>query len=324
MRYLKSTVFLSALLVAVLASGTFASVAAAQTAGSAAQQQPSGPRPVEIVGQVTSVSTNSLVLKTRRGDVTANVSSSTWILVEKDGRRVEGALSDIQTGMPATISGMTTADPGVIDARVIRQGRLERAGARVRSRVVMRRIAEHFAGGTIKAVNGTTLTVTTERGQDITVNTTADTAVLNGGFKSVDTLKVGDNVQLVGKPNRPERPATPPSTRPAQRTRTIDAAAIRVVTTNSKLVIGRVDKLEGSTITLRAPRERAGIEVTLDGSTEYRAFSAADGKLVAASQADVTGGSNIIVEGITGVNGNNILARAVIILPGANNRPARP
>ncbi|HYO49832.1 MAG TPA: DUF5666 domain-containing protein, partial [Chloroflexia bacterium] len=177
----------------------------------------------------------------------------------------------------------------------------------------------------IKAINGSAITVTTERGQEVTVNTTADTAVLNSGFKSVSSLKVGDSVQLVGKPVRPEKPAgTPPAEKPAQGTRTIDAQAIRVVSTNSALVIGHIESVNGNTITIRTPRERAGMQVTLDGSTEYRALSVADKKLVAAGQADLKAGGNVIIEGITGINGNAMTARAVIILPEGKQKAARP
>jgi hypothetical protein len=322
MKRFKSLAGISAVLVGVLALGVFGSVAAAQTPATQPAQQ-ANPHPIEVAGQVTSVSANSLVLKTRRGDITANVSADTWIVTEKDGARVQGTLSDIQTGKPAMVSGMTTSDPKVIDARVVRQGPVEKAKRPGRGR--MKQAAQHFAIGTIKAINGSAITVTTERGQDVTVNTTADTAVLNSGFKSVSSLKVGDSVQLVGKPVRPEKPAgTPPAEKPAQGTRTIDAQAIRVISTNSALVIGHIESVNGNTITIRTPRERAGMQVTLDGSTEYRTISVADKKLVAAAQADLKAGGNVIIEGTTGVDGKSLTARAVIILPEGKQKAARP
>lgn len=322
MKRFKSLAGISAVLAGVLALGVFGSVAAAQTPATQPAQQ-ANPHPIEVAGQVTSVSANSLVLKTRRGEFTANVSANTWIVTEKDGARVQGVLSDIQIGKPAIVSGMTTADPKVIDARVVRQGRIAKVRMPVRGR--MKQLAQHFAVGTIKAINGNALTVTTERGQEVTVNTTADTAVLNSGFKSVSSLKVGDSVQLVGKPVRPEKPAgTPPAEKPAQGTRTIDAQAIRVVSTNSGMVIGHIESVNGNTITIRTPRQRAGMQVTLDGSTEYRAISVADKKLVAAGQVDLKAGGNVIIEGIIGVDGKSLTARAVIILPEGKKKAARP
>ncbi|HEX9990639.1 MAG TPA: DUF5666 domain-containing protein [Chloroflexia bacterium] len=322
MKRFKSLAGISAVLAGVLALGVFGSVAAAQTPATQPAQQ-ANPHPIEVAGQVTSVSANSLVLKTRRGEITANVSANTWIVTGKDGARSQGALSDIQTGKPAMVAGMTTGDPKVIDARVVRQGPIEKAGARGRGR--MKQAAQHFAIGTIKAINGSAITVTTERGQEVTVNTTADTAVLNSGLKSVSSLKVGDSVQLVGKPARPEKPAgTPPAEKPAQGTRAIDAHAIRVVSTNSAMVIGHIESINGNTITIRTPRERAGMQVTLDGSTEYRTISVADKKLVAAGQADLKAGGNVIIEGTTGINGNAMTARAVIILPEGKQKAAKP
>jgi hypothetical protein len=321
MKRFKSLAGISAVLAGVLALGVFGSVAAAQTPATQPAQQ-ANPHPIEIAGQVTSVSANSLVLKTRRGEITANVSANTWIVTGKDGARVQGALSDIQTGKPAVVAGMTTADPKVIDARVVRQGPIEKAKRPGRGR--MKQMAQHFATGTIKAINGSALTVTTERGQEVTVNTTADTAVLNSGFKSVSSLKVGDSVQLVGKPVRPEKPVDKPAGKPAQGTRTIDAQAIRVVSTNSVLVIGHIESINGNTITIRTPKERAGMQVTLDAGTEYRAISVADKKLVAAAQADLKAGGNVIIEGTTGVNGNAMTARAVIILPEGKQKAAKP
>src|SRR5437667_7197928 len=99
---------LVALLAFALAGGAANAAAPRQapTPGKATTPD-TNPHPARFIGRVNSVSGSSLMLTTRQGAVTANVSSSTWILVERDGRCVEGQLSDIQTNRPAAVAGMT-------------------------------------------------------------------------------------------------------------------------------------------------------------------------------------------------------------------------
>jgi hypothetical protein len=93
------------------------------------------------------------------------------------------------------VGGMTTGQQGVINARVVMQGRCARhegPGPGAPEARGEGKMGQHAAAGTIKAINGSNLTVTTQRGQEVTIATTTDTAVLNNGFKAVNTLKVGD------------------------------------------------------------------------------------------------------------------------------------
>ncbi len=312
---LKMAVFSIFGLVALVGFSLLGGVAAAQTPtpGPGTQGQP---YPVRFVGRVDAVGQSSLTLSTRLGIVTANVSQRTWILVRPEGQRrcVEGTLADIRTGQFVQVAGMSTNQQGVVDARVLVQGRcglhaVDRA--RDEARAAYHRLAQHVAAGTIKAISGNTITLAAQRGdREITVVTSAGTVVLNAGFKDVSSLKVGDNVQVLGAPQKG-------TDRPAPSGRTVEAWAIRVVTTNSALVIGRVQSVSGNTLTMRAPGRGQTVTVTLTGNTGYRTLSIVDGKatLVGAAQADVKAGSNLIVEGTTGVNANALSATAVIILP---------
>lgn len=304
-------------LTAALMIGLFGGAASAQTPPTTGAETP---RPVRIVGRVDTVSNNSIALTTRQGQVTANVGPNTWIIVQQNGGRcVEGTLKDIQTNRPANVAGMTTAQRGVIDARVVVQGRCAVPDRRP-ERPQQGKVANHLASGTIKAISGSTLTITTDRGPDATINTTADTVVLNSGFKSVSALKVGDRIDVLGHPARPADKSTATA-------RTINAWGIRVVAPGNGIVMGHVQSVSGNTVTLRTPANRAGMTVTLDSSTAYKSLARADGKaaLTNATQADVKVGSNLLVEGVSSSDGKTITARAVILLPNAKpTRPAKP
>src|SRR5687767_3624122 len=94
---------------ALVALGSLAGIAAAQIPTNQtppAQTPPTStePRPVRLMGQVQSVGTDDLQLRTQRGNVDVNVSDRTWILVEQSGRCVEGELSDIQANQPASVA----------------------------------------------------------------------------------------------------------------------------------------------------------------------------------------------------------------------------
>jgi hypothetical protein len=260
------------------------------------------------------------VLETRRGNVTANVSDRTWILVVEDGRCVEGELADIQVGQAASVAGMTTDTQGTINARTLSQGQCMRVPKPVgQSREKVRReLAKHLGAGTIKAINGSTLTLTNARGVEVTVNTTPDTVVINNGFKPVSSLKVGEHVQAIGHPERPV-------TRDA---RTLTAWAIRPETAGTRLYLGQVKTVSGNTVTLGGLKERIGATVTFDSSTAFKSLSpsAADGKftLTNATQADVKVGSNLQIEGVASADGKTVAARAVVILPSPKTRTTTP
>jgi len=292
---------------------TVALIGMLPVASASAQTPPQGtdnnPRPVRIMGRVDTVSGTGLTMTTRRGPVTANVGANTWIVVERDQRCVEGTLQDIQTQRPARVAGMTTGQPGVINARVVMQGR---CGDHDGGKPEGRGPGHHVAAGSIKAISGSNVTITNERGQDVTLVTTANTAVLNNGFKAVGTLKVGDKVEVLGGPVKGDAQQGQPEQR------AINALAIRVVSNTTRLVTGHVESMSGNSLVLRTPANRDGITVTLDGSTGYKAAQASDRQvtLANATQADVKVGSVLTIEGVAGNDGKSMAAKAVIIMPG--------
>ncbi len=310
--------------------GVAGAQAPTKTQAPSAQTAPAGPHPTRLMGKVSSISSNSLVLTTRQGDVTINVGANTWVVVEKDGKPSQGTLSDIQTGKPATVAGMTTGDPKVVDARVVAQARFigAIAGRSLDKHKEMARkfLGEHGAMGTVKAINGNTITLTNERGQDVTVTTTADTVVFNNGFQNVSSVKVGDTVQVLGRPEKAAQGAngTPGTTTPAART--LNAWALRAQSAGTQLVIGHVDSVNDNTVTLKTPRNRDGMTVTLDNSTGYKALTVADKQvsLQSATQADVKADSNLVVEGATSADGKNLTAKAVVILPSRDKVTVKP
>jgi hypothetical protein len=246
------------------------------------------------------------------------VSDRTWIVVERNGRCAQGTLQDIQTGKPAEVMGMTTAVTGTIDARVIVQARCAAdAGGQKNKGQAIQALAQHVAVGTVKTINGSALTVTREKNnKDVTINTTADTVVLNNGFKTVSSIKVGDKVEVFGRPDKSATNSQP----------SITAWGLHVASGGTQLVVGHVDAINGNTLTLRTPKHKEGIPVTLDASTGYRSLTITGNKpsLANASQATVTAGSNLIIEGVSATGSNGLTARSVIVLPAARGKTAKP
>ena len=303
---------LAVALVALGVGGFFA--ASASAAGQTglqlqAQAQRANPHPVRFYGEVKALGANSVTLSTPRGDITANVSPNTWIVVQKADGPGQGALSDLKVNEHAAVAGMTTNDPKMVDARVITQGVREgKEGRRDNRRPNPRNAGQ----GTIKSINGNTLTVTNNRGIDVRVEATADTLVLDSGFKAVSTLKAGDNVQVFGVPRRVNRDA-----RATRDNLKINAWGIRVVRDGVDLVAGRVESVNGNAVTLNRSEN---LTVNLGTATQYRkvTISTTDRKatLLNATQADVKGDSHIIVEGTKGTDGKTLNATSVIIVPG--------
>lgn len=320
--------------VAVLTTfGLLAGVAGAQTStptqGVAAKDD--SPHPVHVAGRVDKVdaAARTLTMTTRKGSITVSVSDNTWILVTKDGQCSEGTINDIQANQAAVVGGMTTTTANQVNARTILQGRCgvakagrtpERQGGKVGAAIEI--LGKHAAMGTIKSISGTSVTLTSERGAEVTVTTTADTVVLNGGFKDASSLKVGDKIQVLGKP---AAPAEKPATKPDQKaTRSIEAWGIRVVTDASTIVAGRVEKVDGNSVTLKT--RQGSVAVTLDGGTGYKSAMLMDRKVTLSNavQADVKVDGPLLVEGVASADGKSITADAVVILPARNaQKPIR-
>ncbi|MDQ5824689.1 MAG: DUF5666 domain-containing protein [Chloroflexota bacterium] len=308
---LRAIVSLGALLFALGMGGFLASPAsAAAPAGILAQAQRANPHPIHLAGKVKAVGTNTVTLTTRRGDVTANVGPNTWIVVRKADGPGQGTLSELKLNEPATVAGMTTNDPKVVEARVITQGVPDGK----RGRGERHAPGKGPLGGTIKAISGSTLTVTNNRGIDVQVETTADTVVLDSGFKTASALKVGDRVQVLGLPQRVNRHA-PPTRNNLQ----VHAWGVRVVREGVHLAGGQVESVSGNTLTLDPLKRDSDLTISLSAATQYRALaiSAADRKvnLGNASQADIKAGSRIVVEGTRSADGKTLNATSVIIVP---------
>ncbi len=329
MNRLKSYASIGAAIAAVIAGGYFSAAANAQsskqTPTPSAKQAQTGPHPTRIVGKVSAVGANSITLTTHKGDVTANVSANTWIVVRKDKGNSQGAIGDIVKDKIAFVVGMTTDDPKVVDARVVTEGAklngILGPGEHSKGHTKGQKghgLSGHAASGTVKSVNGSTLTITTEKGKDVDVATTADTIVLNNGFQPVSSIKAGDKIQVLGTPQHKDKntPAVPGNLQ-------VTAWALRVQNTGTQLSRGHVSgPVSGNTFTLKTAKNSDGLTVNVDTRTAFKALtiSAADHKasLGNAAQTDLKGDSNIIVDGTLSANGKTLSATAVIILP---NKP---
>lgn len=330
MKMKKFPLAITGTIAALLAITLFAGMAAAQTIITdtpPAQTPPSGPHPVRLAGNIKSIASSSLVLTTRQGDMTVNVSAQTWIVVQKNGVATQGSISDLVTGKAAVVAGMTTSDPKVVDARTIAQGATAAGepnnnGARGKAAVAA---VEHMAAGTITAINGSTITLKGEKVPQVVINTTANTVVLNNGFVSVSSLKVGDEVYVIGAPNKSATvpsatPTTPGTRRQPPESRTLTAWAIKVENGTSKLALGRVTAVNGNTLTVKTAAKRGNLTVNVDASTGYKnvTISTVDRSvtLAPAALSDIKVGSNLVIEGALSGDGKSLAAKAVIIVPG--------
>ena len=310
-------------LAAIIGLGAFgAAVASAQapTPRPNAPTPPAAGQPVRLMGKVASVSANSLVLTTRGGDITVNIGADTFIVVQKNDQPAEGTAADLVAGKPAAVVGVATADPKVVDARMISQG--AHLGGKPSARHPKgRQAADHLAAGTITAINGSTITLQGVKVAEVIVQTSANTVVLNNGFTTVSALKVGDTVAVLGAPEKPAN-RTPGS---SPQSRTINAWGIRVENGTTQLSTARVEAVNGNTLTAKTLKNRDGATtILLDANTDYKALtiSQADhtASLADASQADVKVGSNLIIEGVASADGKSITAVAVVILPAGRPR----
>ncbi len=342
MKRLTTTLGIGALSTSLVALGIFAGLANAQTPTQSQTPTSSsvqtGPHPVRLIGKVNTISGTTLTVTTKSGDERVNTDATTWIVVNKNNKATQGTLSDVQSGKEVVVAGMSTNDPKVVDARVITQGNAlgsaiagkksapGQLAGRGSGKAGSSFLSEHMVIGTVKSISGSTITLTGLRGEEIVVNTTSSTVVLNNGFQSVSSLKVGDKVQVLGQavktttstgsatPTQPPSTSSTPSKVAA--TRTINAYGLRVDNSQTQIITGRVSAVNGNTVTLQTPRNRNGITLTLDSNTAYRSLAITSGQpaLSNAVQSDIKAGSNILVEAtVSTANANIASAKAVII-----------
>ena len=319
--------------IAVMAFGGLASAADRFVAQiPTAQTTQTNPHPIRLSGSVSSVSSGSLILASKQGNYTITAGANTWIVVEQNGAAVQGSLSDIVAGKPAVIAGMTTTDPTVVDARIISQGALGNAvgpalrssgkpGARGRLA-----LAQFAAAGTITGIDSTTITLKGAVIPQVIIHTTPETIVLNNGFTSVGSLKVGDSVQVLGRPVKsagssaqPPSTSNPGSKKRLPTSRTIDAWAVRVENGSSQLMVGHVTAVSGNSLTVQTSAGKKVVTITVNSSTGYKTVSKANKTITVASGSlsNVVVGSNVIVEATQAGSANSYTAHAVVILPGA-------
>jgi hypothetical protein len=289
---------------------------------------PAAGSPVYLNGKVTTASATSIVLASGKGNITANITSNTYIVVKKNGAAATGSAGDLVVGESANVVGQATADATVVDAKLIAQGGpfggklAPRAQGRGRNNPNANRLRDaellqHTAAGTITAINGDVITLQGVKVAVVNVNTNANTLVLNNGFATLSSLKVGDKVEVLGQP---VKPTTGTAVQPKSN-RDINAWAIRVDNGTARMEVAHVGAVNGNSITTNLRKNGSGKTINFDSNTKFKtltitlapganSFSFAD-----ASQSDVQVNSNIVVEGTVSADGTSLNAQSVIILP---------
>ncbi|HET9690736.1 MAG TPA: DUF5666 domain-containing protein [Acidimicrobiales bacterium] len=163
------------------------------------------------------------------------------------------------------------------------------------------------AGGTITAINGSTLTLRTEDGTQTVDTSSTTTYTKERTTITAGDLHVGDVVRVVAtRPSTSSGATTPP----APGTGTVDAQKVTVV---EPTFAGRVDNITGSTYEL-VGRDGQLLTVTTTPSTRFY-----DGAATASSSA-ITVGSHVVAEGTqTGIT--TLTADVLAVGPA---RPAGP
>ncbi|MEP6774154.1 MAG: hypothetical protein ABJA50_01050 [Chloroflexota bacterium] len=289
---------------------------------------PAAGSPVHLNGKVTTVSATSVVLATRRGNITANIGVNTYIVVKKNGAPATGVATDLVVGENANVVGQATADATVVDAKLITQGGA--LGGKLAPRAQGRgqnnpnandrrgaELLQHAAAGTITAINGDVVTLRGVKVAVVNVNTNANSLVLNNGFSTVSSLHVGDKVEVLGQPVRP----VPGVATQPRASRDINAWAIRVDNGTTRMEVAHVGTINGNTVTTNLRRTGSVKTINFDSNTRFKALtvslspSANSFSFVDASQAVVQVNSNILVEGTVSADGISLTAQSVIILP---------
>jgi hypothetical protein len=296
--------------------------------GVTAAPAPAAGSPVYLNGKVTAVSATSIVLTTGKGNITANISSNTYIVVKKNGAPAAGSAADVVVGENANVVAQATADASVVDAKLIAQdgqfgGKFApQAQSRGQKSLTANKprnaeLLQHTAAGTITAISGDVITLKGVKVAVVNVNFNANTLVLNNGFFTVSSLKVGDKVEVLGQPVRP----TPATTTQPKTNRDINAWAIRVDNGTTRMEVAHVGAINGNTVTTNLRTNGSVKTINFDSNTKFKSltitlapgsnsFSFAD-----ASQSDVQVNSNIVVEATVSPDGTSLTAQSVIIVP---------
>jgi hypothetical protein len=163
--------------------------------------------------------------------------------------------------------------------------------------------------GTVTAVNGTTITVTSKAGPNgtagatYTVDAANATVMKNGATSSVSNIAVGDTVMVAGTVNGTSITATSIRDGVGQRQPGTRTPAQSPIQGNGEPVVGgTITAVNGTTITVT---NKSNVTYTIDAS----AATVVKGN-VTSSIANVATGDNVLVQGT--VNGTSVTASSVI------------
>jgi hypothetical protein len=289
-------------LLGALAAGVLATAHPA-AAAPAAQAQAAV---VRATGKITAVQTGGFTLQNPKHIYTVAVGTNTWIVVQKNGKAAEGALSDLQVGETVRVAG-TGDSADHVTARVVTEGGVggKQAGARHGNTRAGKLARAGLPRATVQANANGVLTLAGKKNQTRTVNTDAGTVVIKGGLAAVSDLKAGDVVTVVPRAVRPAAGTPRPATKPAP-----SAAVIYVPSANDRLVPGVITSVSGNTITLRGNRT-----ITLAANVTVKTLGAAGQAPAAASASDLKAGSQVLLYGPKPAQGQPATATLVLIRP---------
>jgi Domain of unknown function (DUF5666) len=291
-------------LLGALADGVLATAHPA-AAAPAAQAQAQA-TVVRAAGKITAVQTSGFTLQNPKHTYTVAVGANTWIVVKKNGKAAEGALSDLQVGETVRVAG-TGDSTDHVTARVVTEGgvRGKPAGPRPSNNKAGKLARAALTKATVQASANGVLTLAGKNNQTRTVNTDAGTVVIKGGLGAVSDLKAGDVVTVVPRALRPAAGTPRPAAKPA-----LTAAVIYVPAPGDRLVPGVVASVSGNTVTLRGKHT-----ITLAANTTVQTLGAAGQAPAAASASDLKAGSQVLLYGPRPAQGQPATATLVLIRP---------
>ncbi len=281
----------------ILAGSLVAASAFAQTAPSSGQGRMGRGgqgQPPAVVGTVSTISGDTLTVSGRQGfnRGAANTAAATTYTVDASSATVTksgaaSSVSNIAVGDTVMVQG--TVSGTSVAAKTIRDGVMMGGASGGRG-----------IGGTVSAVNGTSLTVTSKVGPNggaattYTVDASSATVTKSGAASSVSNIAVGDTVMVQG---------TVSGTSVAAKT-IRDGVSQPVIQGNGQPVVaGSVTAISGSTITIT---NKSNVTYTVDTT---------NAKIVVGGVTDLTisniaVGDNLTIQGA--VNGNSVTASSVI------------
>ncbi len=267
---------------------------------------------VHAAGKISALQGSiGFTLQGTKATYNVSLSSNTWILVVKNGKEAQGAVSDLKVGEDVKVAGTGTATQ--IDARIVTEGKTAAtAGHQHGPAGHMGRTATVTAN-----VNGV-LTLTSATGKHTeTVNTDAGTIVLKNGLATVADLKAGDVVNVtprhMARTPHASAPATTPSTQTGKVKATPTAELITVNSDTNQVELGVVKSVDGSTVTFRSLTGEQ--KVTVGSSAAIRSVTAGSSSApTVAALSDLKAGSRVLFYGTKATAGQTPSASVVLIL----------